>query len=250
MCGSARKAATTTLTKTAEALASVERSKRDGLDPVGVRTAFEKTRFGGGHGCVLGDRPPMIKIESEYPTDSAARDALLDACFGEGRTNRSAESLRVGQVPAPGLSFVARDGARLVGTVRLWPITLVDMLAGGTSSAVLLGPLAVDPAYRGQKLSKALMHHVLDEADMVGVKRIFLVGDENLYHPYGFCRTAPCHITLPGGRDADRLMVRQTGALKALPGVGQLIPYSADRAGERPAVASASPYGEPLYLSA
>ena len=51
------------------------------------------------------------------------------------------ERLRAGRAPARGLSFVAVEDGRIVGTVRLW-----DVAAGPARPALLLGPLAVDPA--------------------------------------------------------------------------------------------------------
>jgi hypothetical protein len=51
---------------------------------------------------------------------------------------RPSERLREGRLPADGLSLVAIDHGRLVGTVRLW-----NVCAGPGRPALLLGPLAV-----------------------------------------------------------------------------------------------------------
>src|SRR5215475_7117634 len=83
-------------------------------------------------------------IRAERASDAAAREALLDACFGENRHTRTCQRLRDGRVPAEGLSLSAvRQDGRLVGTVRLWHVS-----AGGRS-ALMLGPLAVDDDCRG-----------------------------------------------------------------------------------------------------
>ena len=166
----------------------------------------------------------MYRIESESLADLAEISALLDLCFGDQLRVRAAQSLRTHNVHDARLSLVARsDAGELIGTVRVWPILLKDLLDGRCQNVMLLGPLGVHPAFRGHKISTALMLEVLERADDLGVERIFLVGDRVLYQPYGFYQTAPCHITLPGGHDADRLMVRQTGRLSALPSVGQLV---------------------------
>src|SRR5690606_2000334 len=66
----------------------------------------------------------MIDIRQDRPGDVAAREALLDSCFGPGRFQKTCERLREGRLPAEGLSLVAtRDGV-LAGTVRLWHVRL------------------------------------------------------------------------------------------------------------------------------
>ncbi|MFN5484056.1 MAG: GNAT family N-acetyltransferase, partial [Bradyrhizobium sp.] len=84
-------------------------------------------------------RAAPFAIRAERASDVVAREALLDACFGENRQARTCQRLRDGRAPAQGLSLAAvRQGDRLVGTVRLWHVS-----AGGRS-ALMLGPLAVD----------------------------------------------------------------------------------------------------------
>src|SRR6185437_14260536 len=45
-------------------------------------------------------------IRAERPSDVAAREALLDACFGENRHLRTCQRLRDGRAPAKGLAPV------------------------------------------------------------------------------------------------------------------------------------------------
>src|ERR1700761_9451716 len=94
-------------------------------------------------------------IRAERASDVVARDALLDACFGENRHTRTCQRLRDGRAPAEGLALSAMREARLVGTVRLWHVS-----AGGVA-ALVLGPLAVDPACRKLGIGAALVQHVL-----------------------------------------------------------------------------------------
>src|ERR1700736_6845429 len=78
-------------------------------------------------------------IVAERASDVVAREALLDACFGENRHARTCQRLRDGRAPAEGLALsVVRQGrqGRLAGTVRLWHVS-----AGG-KPALVLGPLA------------------------------------------------------------------------------------------------------------
>src|SRR5215475_1525451 len=80
-------------------------------------------------------------IRAERASDAAAREALLDACFGENRHTRTCQRLRDGRVPAEGLALSSVRGRKLVGTVRLWHVR-----AGGHRAVLLLG----DAPYYGR----------------------------------------------------------------------------------------------------
>ena len=85
----------------------------------------------------------MVMIAQEAPAEAGAREALLDRAMGAGRKRKPSERLRAGRLPAEGLSLVARDAGKLVGTVRLWHVK------AGDRPALLLGPLArAEPADR------------------------------------------------------------------------------------------------------
>src|SRR4029077_13772921 len=90
--------------------------------------------------------PPPKRAASgsraERASDVAARETLLDACFGANRSLRTCQRLRDGRAPAEGLAFTAVRQGKLVGTVRLWHVS-----AGGVP-ALVLGPLAVDNTCR------------------------------------------------------------------------------------------------------
>src|SRR6516162_6633157 len=109
----------------------------------------------------------MVTIRQETPFDVTAREALLDDAFGAARFAKTAERMRAGREPTEGLSFVARVGRRLVGTVRLWSIT-----AGPDRPALLLGPLAVAPDVRSRGIGGRLMQHALACAQRLGHRAV------------------------------------------------------------------------------
>src|SRR6478736_2482448 len=98
----------------------------------------------------------MIQIRHERFTDFDAREALLDAAFGESRYRKSSERLREDRLPAEGLSFIASQGRRVIGTARLW-----DIACGNGQSALLLGPVAVAADCRNRSVGAALVDHAL-----------------------------------------------------------------------------------------
>ncbi|MBN9021113.1 MAG: N-acetyltransferase, partial [Rhizobiales bacterium] len=101
----------------------------------------------------------MIHIDLETPNDVLAREALLDRAMGVERVLKPSERLREGRLPAEGLALVAREGDGLVGSVRLWNVS-----AGGIP-ALLLGPLAADPAVQGRGVGSGLMQVALNRAE-------------------------------------------------------------------------------------
>ena len=143
-------------------------------------------------------------IRAERGSDVAAREALLDACFGENRHLRTCQRLRDGRAPAEGLAFSAvrqnRLKGRMVGTLRLWHVS-----AGG-APALVLGPLAVDPTCRELGVGAALMRHALAAAKAAGHGAVILLGDATYYARFGFSALRTGELSLPGPFERDRLL--------------------------------------------
>jgi len=154
-------------------------------------------------------------IRSERAADVAMREALLDACFGDNRHGRTCQRLRDGRAPAAGLALSAVREGTLVGTVRLWHVS-----AGGRP-ALVLGPLAVDPACRELGIGAALMHQALVAARARGHGAVILLGDAPYYARFGFSAKKTGALVLPGPFERDRLLAIefQTGALDGAEGM-------------------------------
>jgi predicted N-acetyltransferase YhbS len=146
----------------------------------------------------------MISIRHERKSDILAREALLDLCFGPRRRSKTSERLREGRRPADGLSFVATEDGRVIGTVRLWPVS-----AGPGRPALLLGPLAVDPDLQGHGIGARLMRHAVGEAERRGHAAVLLVGDAPYYGRFGFSAAPTGALSLPGPYEAHRLLARE-----------------------------------------
>jgi len=139
-------------------------------------------------------------IRAERASDVVAREALLDASFGEGRHARTCQRLRDGRMPAEGLAFSAVREGRVIGTVRLWHVS-----AGGIP-ALVLGPLAVDAACRSLGVGAALMEHALAAAKARGHGAVILRGDAAYYSRFGFSAEKTGALALPGPFERDRLL--------------------------------------------
>lgn len=139
--------------------------------------------------------PAPLRIEIETPADAAAVEAVVLSAFGPGRFAKSAERLRERARIAVG--FVAREEGRIVGSVRLWAITVDG------APALFLGPIAVAADCRRAGLGAELVQACVDHAGTTG---ILLVGDLPYFGRFGF-RPAP-EVRLAGPVDPQRVLWR------------------------------------------
>ena len=140
------------------------------------------------------------QIRPETASDAPLVDHLNAISFGPGRYAKAAYRLRDGVDPVTGLSFVAVEGAALLGSIRFWPVAI------GMEKSLLLGPLAVQPDIRGRGIGIGLMKHGIDKAREAGHASIILVGDEPYYVRVGFARIPPGRVRFPGPVDPARIL--------------------------------------------
>ena len=155
-----------------------------------------------------------LTIRPETPDDADAIERLVERTFGPGRYAKTAYRLREGGPHALALSFTARIGTLLVGSVRLTPIRI------GEAPALLLGPLTVEPPFRERGIGLALIERALAEARAQGHKLVVLVGDEPYYGRSGFKRVPKGRAVMPGPVDPERLLVAELvpGAFEGVAG--------------------------------
>jgi len=142
-----------------------------------------------------------VTILPEAEADALAIERLHERTFGPGRYAKSAYRLREGVAHKLDLSFTARIGTLLVGSVRLSPIRI------GETKALLLGPLTVEPPFRERGIGHALIARALAEAKARGHRLVVLVGDEPYYQKGGFRRIPKGRASMPGPVDPARLLV-------------------------------------------
>jgi predicted N-acetyltransferase YhbS len=142
-----------------------------------------------------------LTILAETAADAVAIERLHERTFGPGRYARTAYRIREGVGHQFELSFTARIGTLLVGSVRLSPIRI------GTTPALILGPLTVEPPFRARGIGLALIERALAEAKARGHRLAVLVGDEPYYGKCGFKRIPKGLATMPGPVDPARLLV-------------------------------------------
>jgi predicted N-acetyltransferase YhbS len=144
-----------------------------------------------------------LTILAETANDAQAIERLHDRTFGPGRYVLSAYRLREHVDHLLDLSFTARIGTLLVGSVRQLPILI------GESKALLLGPLTVEPPFRGRGVGRALLERAIKDAKAKGHRLILLVGDEVYYSRVGFKAVPKGRASMPGPVDYSRLLVAE-----------------------------------------
>jgi predicted N-acetyltransferase YhbS len=155
-----------------------------------------------------------VTILTEKPEDEAAIERLHERTFGPGRYARTAYRIREQLGHRLDLSYTARIGTLLVGSVRLTAIRI------GETPALLLGPLTIEPPFRDKGIGKAMMERTLKDAKDKGHRLVVLVGDEPYYARVGFKRVPKGAITMPGPADPARILAVELieGALGGVSG--------------------------------
>ena len=148
---------------------------------------------------------PRFRSFRRKPSDLAASRALPTA---SGRAFRRCRRL----------SLTGWLDGRLVGGIRFTALTI-----GGEGRALLLGPLVVHPAHKGNGFGKALAEEGIARARAQGFRLIVLVGDMPYYGRFGFVPVPRGQIALPGPVDPARLLALELvpGALRDAAGLVQ-----------------------------
>ncbi len=143
---------------------------------------------------------PVVVTSAENPAHDLEIETIHADAFGPGRFARAAFRIREGGPHDRSLSRVACVDRKVIASVRLTPIVV------GTSQALLLGPLAVTPAYMNRGIGRSLMQESLELARKAGHQLVLLVGDEPYYGPFGFKVMPAGSVQFPAPVDQNRIL--------------------------------------------
>jgi predicted N-acetyltransferase YhbS len=142
-----------------------------------------------------------LTVLPESEADALPIERLHERTFGPGRFARTSFRIRERVPHRLDLSFTARIGTLLVGSVRQTPVRI------GEAPALLLGPVTIEPPFRGRGIGQALTARALEAARGKGHRLVVLVGDEPYYGRLGFRPIPKGRATMPGPVDPARLLV-------------------------------------------
>ena len=150
----------------------------------------------------------------ETPAHDPEIETLNEEAFGPGRFARAAYRIREGGPHERALSFVAVIGGAVVASVRMTPV------AAGKGRALMLGPLAVQPAHKNLGIGRRLVATALAAAAKADWPAVILVGDEPYYGPLGFAKVPYGQLSMPRPVDLNRLLIHEIapGATAVLTG--------------------------------
>ncbi|RWM18973.1 MAG: N-acetyltransferase [Mesorhizobium sp.] len=141
-----------------------------------------------------------VKYLPETPAHDAEIEAINDEAFGPGRFVLAAYKIRESGGHDRSMSYVAVRDDTVIASVRM------TRVAAGAGRAMMLGPLAVRPAFKNLGIGRKLVAIALEAARKAGAPAVILVGDEPYYGPLGFKRFPRGQITMPRPVDLDRLL--------------------------------------------
>jgi predicted N-acetyltransferase YhbS len=147
---------------------------------------------------------PTISVRHTTPDDLPAIRDLQFRAFGPGRFARTAYRIREGLPLISRFCLVAMSCAELIAAIRFTEVRI-----GGVPGVLLLGPLAVEPAYAGLGHGKRLVAEGLANAKAAGMRLSVLVGNEPYYARFGFVRVQPGQICFPGPVDPFRILAAE-----------------------------------------
>lgn len=164
----------------------------------------------------------MNALDVTYVPELPAHDLEIEEinaeAFGPGRFVRAAYHIREGGPHCRDLSFVALVDGAVIASVLMTPI------AAGEGRALLLGPLAVRPAYKNLGIGRKLVAIALEAARKDGWPLVILIGDAPYYMPLGFNKVVPRgQLQMPRPVDPTRVLACELveGALEGF--VGEVV---------------------------
>ena len=145
--------------------------------------------------------------ELTYVQETALHDAAIEEinaeAFGPGRFARAAYRIREGGPHERDLSFVALADGAVIASVRMTRVRI------GAAVALLLGPLAVTPAWKNQGIGRHILRMSVEDARAKGHALVVLVGDEPYYGPLGFKRVPEKQMSFPAPVDQKRILANE-----------------------------------------
>lgn len=170
-----------------------------------------------------------VNIRREMPSDYAEVYELVKAAFATSTNEGEWDYLnevRKKDTFIPELSLVAENGeGKIVGQIVLYKTQITTQ--SGPVTVLLLSPISVHPEHFRRGIARAMMRESFGIAKAMGYTSVFLCGEPDFYHKFGFkatCEYNIFHIADKTGR-AEWCMALELekGALDGLQGTVDIL---------------------------
>ena len=142
-----------------------------------------------------------MKIRSEVENDYVEVEELVRESFWNVYRPGAFEHYIVHQLRNDksfinDLAYVIECDGKIVGHIN-YSTGFIDY-GDEKIDAVVLGPISIHKSYQNQGLGSKLINFTLDLVDIEKIPFVFVIGDENYYHKFGFESASKYDIFLEG----------------------------------------------------
>ena len=95
------------------------------------------------------------------------------------------------------LDYVIENDDKIIAHIN-YSKGKIDFANQKTADGVVLGPISVDVNYQNQGYGSKLIEHTLGLIEEMDIPLVFVIGDENYYHRFGFESASKYGIYLDG----------------------------------------------------
>ncbi|MFA9378779.1 MAG: GNAT family N-acetyltransferase [Lachnotalea sp.] len=120
------------------------------------------------------------------------------------------------------LDFVIEKEGEIIGNI-IYSYVKLKLDHGGVKKFICFGPIGIRPDYQGMGLGGDLIRYSLAEAKKLGYTVVFITGNHNYYHKFGFESASKYGVYLDEKREGEStyFMVKSLidGALTSVKGI-------------------------------
>jgi putative acetyltransferase len=138
-----------------------------------------------------------VIVRQERPEDERELAELIDAAFGDVETSAFTARIRASPGYVPELTFVAEEGAELVG------FTMLSYVKAGQRDVLILTPMAVRPDRQRAGVGKRVVRAALAAAEARREPVVLVEGVPSYYPQFGFESATALGFDAPDPRIPD-----------------------------------------------
>ena len=140
--------------------------------------------------------------EDYRENENLTREAFWDVYRPGCSEHLVLHNLRKSKNFIPELSYVIKEGNHLIGSIAYSKVKINEE-DGKSYEAIGFGPISVDPAYQKKGIGSKLIEVSVKRAKELGYPAIFITGNTNYYHRFGFESASRYGIYLEGMSKED-----------------------------------------------